>query len=223
MITAELAHPGHRIVRLRHDIRFESTQARPVQSQILRILQEPIQDPRFQIHRQTNEVQFREPGYRVQISMVLPIQVGHLDCVGGRPVYVSLLNVQQEAQYNTRAVDEGFRLGCPVQRHSLNLEQWSTFFHTIFVSSHMYPENPEETQVNVGSMNMGCISDTARNRTHNLFRYTQEPIPLGHNDGQPHSTKNLKGVIISQAPPTLKFCFLKLSCEILIVIASPLE
>ena len=34
----------------------------------------------------------------------------------------------------------------------------------------MYPENPEGTQVIVGSMNMEYISDTARNRTHNLFR-----------------------------------------------------
>ena len=44
----------------------------------------------------------------------------------------------------------------------------------------MYPENPEGTQVIVGSMNMGYISDTARNRTHNLFRPKREPIPLGH-------------------------------------------
>ena len=51
-------------------------------------------------------------------------------------------------------------------------------FNTIFVSSHMYPENPEETQVIIGSMNMGYISDTARNRTHNLFRPKREPIPL---------------------------------------------
>ena len=58
------------------------------------------------------------------------------------------------------------------------------FFNTIFVSSHMYPENPEETQVIVGSMNMEYISDTARNRTHNLFRPTREPILLGHSDGQ---------------------------------------
>ena len=56
------------------------------------------------------------------------------------------------------------------------------FFNTIFVSSHMYPENPEGTQVIVGSMNMGYISDTARNRTHNLFRPKREPIPLGHSD-----------------------------------------
>ena len=33
----------------------------------------------------------------------------------------------------------------------------------------MYPENLEGTQVIVGSMNMGYISDTARNRTHNLI------------------------------------------------------
>ena len=46
----------------------------------------------------------------------------------------------------------------------------------------MYPENPEGTQVIVGSMNMGYISDTARNRTHNLFRPKRESIPLGHND-----------------------------------------
>ena len=60
----------------------------------------------------------------------------------------------------------------------------SFFFNTIFVSSHMYPGTPEGTQVIVGSMNMGYISDTARNRTHNLFRPKREPIPLGHNDGQ---------------------------------------
>jgi len=59
-----------------------------------------------------------------------------------------------------------------------------TIFNTIFVSSHLYPENPEETQVIVGSMNMGYISDTARDRTHNLFRRKREPIPLGHSDGR---------------------------------------
>ena len=46
----------------------------------------------------------------------------------------------------------------------------------------MYPENPEGTQVIVGSMNMGYISDTARNRAPNLFRPKREPIPLGHSD-----------------------------------------
>ena len=57
------------------------------------------------------------------------------------------------------------------------------FVNTIFVSSQLYPENPEWTQVIVGSMNMGYISDTARNRTHNLFHPKQELIPLGHSDG----------------------------------------
>ena len=57
-------------------------------------------------------------------------------------------------------------------------------FNIIFVSSHMYPENPEGTQVIVGSMNMGYISDIARNRTHNPFRPKCAPIPLGHSDGQ---------------------------------------
>ena len=46
----------------------------------------------------------------------------------------------------------------------------------------MYPENPEGTQVIVGSMNMRYISDTARNQTHNLFHPKWEPIPLGHSD-----------------------------------------
>ena len=47
----------------------------------------------------------------------------------------------------------------------------------------MDPENPEGTQAIVDSMNMGYISDSARNRTHNLFRPRREPIPLGHSDG----------------------------------------
>ena len=37
-------------------------------------------------------------------------------------------------------------------------------FNTFFVSNHRYPENPEVTQVIVGSLNMGYISDTARNQ-----------------------------------------------------------
>ena len=47
----------------------------------------------------------------------------------------------------------------------------------------MSPENPDGTQVIVGSMNMGYISDTARIRNHNMFRPKREPIPLGHSDG----------------------------------------
>ena len=64
--------------------------------------------------------------------------------------------------------------------YNVALPQVFFFFNTIFVSSHMYSDNPEGTQVIVGSMNMGCISDTARNRTHNLFRPKREPMPLGH-------------------------------------------
>ena len=67
------------------------------------------------------------------------------------------------------------------------------FFNTIFVSSHNYvPENPEGTQVIVDSMNMEYISDTVRNRTHNLFRPKQEPIPLGHCDGNDYNTYNIR-------------------------------
>ena len=58
------------------------------------------------------------------------------------------------------------------------------FLTQFFVSSHIHSENPEGTQVIVGSMNMEYISDTARNRTHNLFRPKREPIPLGHSDGR---------------------------------------
>ena len=64
----------------------------------------------------------------------------------------------------------------------------------------MYPENPEGTQVIVGSMNMGYISDTARNRTHNLFRPKREPIPLGHSDG-----RNSDGNISFQVMASLLF------------------
>ena len=56
-------------------------------------------------------------------------------------------------------------------------------FNTISVSSHLHSANPEGTQVIVGSMNMGydiILSDTARNRTHNLFRPKCAQIPLGH-------------------------------------------
>ena len=47
----------------------------------------------------------------------------------------------------------------------------------------MYSKNPEGTQVIVRSMNMEYIADTARYRTHKLFRPKREPIPLCHNDG----------------------------------------
>ena len=45
------------------------------------------------------------------------------------------------------------------------------FFNAIFVSIHMCPENPEGTQVILGSINMGYVSDTARNQT------DIEPVP----------------------------------------------
>ena len=50
-------------------------------------------------------------------------------------------------------------------------------FNTIFVSSHMYQENPE---VIVGSLNMGYISDTAKNRQLELI-----PMLKNISDSQP--------------------------------------
>ena len=41
------------------------------------------------------------------------------------------------------------------------------FFKHNFCVKPYVPREPEATQVIVGSMNMGYISDTARNRTHN--------------------------------------------------------
>ena len=65
-------------------------------------------------------------------------------------------------------------------------------FLTQFLCQALYTQRPEGTQVIVGLMNMGYISDTARNRTHNRFRPKREPIPLGHNDG--HYSAHTKGV-----------------------------
>jgi hypothetical protein len=48
---------------------------------------------------------------------------------------------------------------------------------------YVYPENLEGTREIVGSMNMGYVSDTVRNRTHNLFHSKCASIPLGHCDG----------------------------------------
>ena len=91
------------------------------------------------------------------------------------------------------------RTVCPKNIHSsiaVLLFNWIftwLFFNTVFVSSHMYPENPEGTPIIVGSMNIGYISDTARNQTHNLFRLKWEQIPLGHSDG--HSDELIKSEI----------------------------
>ena len=51
-----------------------------------------------------------------------------------------------------------------------------------FFKHNMYPEKPEGTQVIIGSINMGYISVTAKNRTQNMFRPKCGPIPLGHSD-----------------------------------------
>ena len=48
-----------------------------------------------------------------------------------------------------------------------------------------YPENPEENPSDRRLNEHGIyISDTARNRSHSLFRSKREPIPLGHSEGQ---------------------------------------
>ena len=69
-------------------------------------------------------------------------------------------------------------------RYSLRFVSKYLFFNTIFVSSHMCPENPEGTQVIVGSMNMGYdIYPTLPGiRTHCLFHPKCLPISLGHSD-----------------------------------------
>ena len=61
------------------------------------------------------------------------------------------------------------------------------FKHNFCVKPYVPMQRPEGTQVIVGSMNMGYISDTARNRTHNLFRPKREPIPLDHSNDSEYS------------------------------------
>ena len=58
------------------------------------------------------------------------------------------------------------------------------YFYTVFVSSHMYLENPEGTQVISGTTNIGydIYLNTARTRTHNLFCRKRQLIPLGHSN-----------------------------------------
>ena len=100
-------------------------------------------------------------------------------------------NFQESRLDGIPATAEQFTFRCDIRSNAWTAEKlrdkrkvclWNFFFNTIFVSSHMYPENPEGTQVIVGSMNMGYLSGTARNRTHNLFHPKLEPIPLGHSD-----------------------------------------
>ena len=54
------------------------------------------------------------------------------------------------------------------------------FLHNLCVKPYVPREPRRDWRVIVGSMNMGYISDTARDRTHNLFRLKREPIPLYH-------------------------------------------
>ena len=61
--------------------------------------------------------------------------------------------------------------------------RFSIYFSTQICVKPYVPREPEGTQVIVGSVNMGYISDTARNRTRNLFRLKRELIPLSHSDG----------------------------------------
>ena len=66
-----------------------------------------------------------------------------------------------------------------------------------FLSQAICTQRTRRTQVIVGSMNMGYISDTARNRTHNLFRPKRESIPLGHSDGHVTSCPVMSRHVIS--------------------------
>ena len=73
----------------------------------------------------------------------------------------------------------------------------------------MYPENPKGTQVILGSMNMGYVSDTptVSTRTHNLFRPKREPIPLGHSDGlNTQSVSETTGILLSASKHILCGC-----------------
>ena len=48
----------------------------------------------------------------------------------------------------------------------------------------MYPENPEGTQVIIGSMILEYVSDIARTRTRNMFRPKCASLLLGRSNGQ---------------------------------------
>ena len=78
--------------------------------------------------------------------------------------------------FEVNNIHTGYTCYKSCRSHVQKIWNSDNFLNTIFVSSHMYPENPEGTQVIVGSMNMEYIANTARNRTHNLFRLKREPI-----------------------------------------------
>ena len=61
----------------------------------------------------------------------------------------------------------------------------TSFFKHTFVSSHMYPDVATQDPSNCRLNEHGIyISDTARDRTQDLFRPKREPIPLGQSDGR---------------------------------------
>ena len=63
----------------------------------------------------------------------------------------------------------------------------------------MYPDNLEGDPSNRWLIEQGkYISDTARNRTHNLFRPKQEPIPLRHSDGLFSTLKDWLDPVVEQ-------------------------
>ena len=80
-------------------------------------------------------------------------------------------------------------------------------FNTIFVSSHMYPENPEGTQVIRSRLNEHgiyiYISDTAMNRTHNLFR--PKPISLTDTPALRRLRSATRGDLIIPSSKTVRF------------------
>ena len=71
--------------------------------------------------------------------------------------------------------------------HPTNSNLWlQMFLNTIFVSNHMYPENPEGTQVIVCFMNTGydIIYPTLSGLELATCSVTSAPIPLVHCDGR---------------------------------------
>ena len=74
-------------------------------------------------------------------------------------------------------------------RRSQSLPQKLLFFRLFFQHKFLYQAICTQrtlkggTQVIVGSINMGYISNTARAQTRNLFRPKCAPIPLGHSGG----------------------------------------
>ena len=67
-------------------------------------------------------------------------------------------------------------------------------------------------------MNMGYISDTARNRTHNLFRPKREPIPLGHKDGQTVIDDVIVDEFVDVVYVSLLMLFMKLVMMLLLML-----